>query len=333
MRFVDLPTPGDADVMRLGTRPLPVPQAGEILIRVAGAGINAPDLQQRRGRYDPPPGASPILGLEVAGEVAVLGEGASRFRIGDRVAALCNGGGYADYVAVPEGQALPLPIGWSMRAAAALPETFFTIQQTLVMRAGLSSGMTLLIHGAAGGIGGAAISIAKTYGATPIAVVSSPEKAAYARSLGATAVIDRTQEDFVARVMALTDDRGVARIVDIVGGETFAKNLAASATEGAILQLATLGGGAAEINAGLIVQKRLSIFGSTLRPQPPAVKAAIATSLAEAVWPALGNGRIRPPRTQYFPLEFVVEAHRAMEQRSHFGKIVLLTGFGAAAPD
>jgi putative PIG3 family NAD(P)H quinone oxidoreductase len=328
MEFVDVPQPGGPEVLRLARRPLPAPGRGEVLIRVAAAGVNAPDLQQRRGRYDPPPGASPILGLEVGGEIAALGDGARRFAPGQPVVALTNGGGYAEYVAVPEGQVLPVPEGWSGADAAALPETFFTIEQTLVMRAGLSAGMHVLVHGGAGGIGGAAISIARLQGARPIAVVSSPEKAAYARALGAVATIDRRHEDLVSRTRELTDGRGAERIVDIVGSETMAHNLEAAAVEGIILQLATLAGGRAEINAGLIVGKRLAILGSTLRPQPTEVKAAIAENLEREVWPALADGRIGPPRIRYFPLAEAVAAHRAMEQPDHFGKIVLLTPFG-----
>jgi NADPH:quinone reductase len=328
MITIEIRTPGGPEVLRRLTLEAPRPGPGDVVIRVAGAGVNAPDLAQRRGRYDPPPGASPILGLEVAGEVAALGRGASRFAVGDKVAALCNGGGYAEYVAVPEGQVLPLPTGVDLLVAAALPETYFTIQQTLVMRAGLAAGMSVLIHGAAGGIGGAAITISRLYGARPIAVVSSAEKAAHAARLGAEAVIDRSREDFVSRIRELTAGRGAERIVDIVGAANFGHNLEAAATEAVILQLATLGGPRAEINAGLIVSKRLSILGSTLRPQPREVKAAIAGSLAQLVWPALGAGRVPLPLIRYFPLEDAAAAHQAMEQREHFGKIVLVTPFG-----
>ena len=329
MAAIDFSAPGGPEVLRRLTHDTPRPATGDILIRVAGAGINSPDLQQRRGRYDPPPGASPLLGLEVSGEVAALGEGASRFAIGDKVVALCNGGGYAEYVAVPEGQALPVPDGVDLLAAAALPETFFTIQQTLVMRAGLAAGHTVLIHGAAGGIGGAAIATSRVYGARPIAVVSSPEKAEYVRGLGADAVIDRSREDFVARTMELTEGRGADRIVDVVGAQNLTHNLEAAAIEAVIVQLATLGGPRAEVNAGLVVSRRLSILGSTLRPQPREVKAAIAASLAERVWPALAAGQIRRPYLQYFPLEDAFHGHKAMERREHFGKLVLVTPVGA----
>lgn len=330
MTAIEITSPGGPDVLRPRTLPLPVPAPGEVLIRVAGAGINSPDLQQRRGRYDPPPGASLLPGLEVSGEVVAQGERATRHPIGARVVALCNGGGYAEYVAVPEGQVLPLPHGLTLTAGAALPETYFTIQQTLVLRAGLAAGQSVLIHGAAGGLGGAAICIARAYGANPIAVVSSAAKAAYAKSLGAWAVIDRAQENLVDRVRALTGGRGADRIVDIVGGDTLAHNLEAAAVEAHLLLLATLSGARAEINASLIVGKRLTLHGSTLRPQPAGVKAAIADSLGETIWPALAAGTIPAPRIATFRLEAAAAAHAAMEQRSHFGKLVLLTRFGEA---
>lgn len=333
MHGIDFRAPGGPEVLRRRTFDVPPAAPGEVLIRVAGAGINAPDLAQRRGRYDPPTGHSAIPGLEVGGEVVALGDGATAFAIGDKVVALCNGGGYAEYVAVPEGQALPVPPGWSVVEAAALPETYFTIQQTLVLRAGLAPGMTVLIHGAAGGLGGAAIAIAGHYGARPIAVVSSAEKAAYAQSLGAWATIDRSMLDFVARALELTDGKGCDRIIDIVGGHNIGHNFNAAAIEGHILQLATLGGPRAEINAGQIVSKRLTITGSTLRPQPPEVKAAIAASLRRDVWPALGDGRIKPPRIRLIAFDDVVAAHQAMEERTNYGKIVLVTQFGQSLPE
>jgi len=331
MTAIEITAPGGPEVLRATRFPVPVPAPGEVLVRVAGAGINSPDLQQRRGRYDPPPGASPLPGLEVSGEVVACGAGATRHVIGARVVALCNGGGYAEYVAVPEGQVLPLPRGLTLSTGAALPETYFTIQQTLVLRAGLAQGQTVLIHGAAGGLGGAAICIARVYGANPIAVVSSADKAAYAKSLGAWAVIDRSRENLVERVRALTGNRGADRIVDIVGGDTLAQNLEAAAVEAHILLLATLSGAPADINASLIVGKRLTLHGSTLRPQPPAVKAAIAASLAETVWPALAAGTIPAPRIATFRLDEAAAAHAAMEQRTHYGKLVLLTRFGETA--
>lgn len=324
MTAIAISRPGGPEVLQPVEMPLPQPGIGEVLIRVAAAGINAPDLAQRRGSYAPPPDASPLPGLEVSG---------IRVDTGVPVVALCNGGGYADYVAVPEGQVLPLPPGWSFEAGAALPETLFTVQQTLVLRAGLAPGMWVLIHGAAGGIGGAAIQICRLYGARPIAVVSSQAKADYARALGAEAVIDHAQEDFVERARALTEGRGVDRVLDMVGGDYLARNMAASARGGHIVQIAALDQAKSEISAGQLVMKWLTLSGSTLRPQDAASKAAIAASLRHEVWPALADGRIRPPRLRVGALEDAALAHAAMEDRASFGKIVLRTAFGQSMPD
>ena len=252
---------------------------------------------------------------------------------GEKVVALCNGGGYAEYVTVPAGQVLPLPQGWSLVAGAALPETFFTVLQTLVMRAGLEAGMQVLIHGAAGGIGGAAIQICRLYGANPIAVVSSAEKAAYVRSLGAIDVIDHSTEDFVERTRAITGGHGADRILDMVGGDYLPRNIAASARGGHIVQVASLDAKKSEISAGALVMKWLTLSGSTLRPQNDAAKAAIADSLRRHVWPALAEGRIRPPRIRALPLAEAARGHAAMETRENYGKIVMLTAFGASLAD
>lgn len=324
MLAIAIAAPGGPEALQPVQVPLPRPGPGEVLIRVAAAGINAPDLAQRRGTYNPPPDASPLPGLEVSGEIAGTGE---------KVVALCNGGGYAEYVAVPEGQVLPLPDGWSFAAAAALPETLFTVQQTLVLRAGLSAGMHVLIHGATGGIGGAAIQICRLYGANPIAVVSSPEKAAYARALGATDVIDHSTEDFVVRARELTSGHGVDRVLDMVGGDYLPRNIEVSARGGHVVQIASMEGRKSEINAGALVMKWLTLSGSTLRPQDAAAKAAIAQSLARDVWPALADGRIRPPRIRTLPLEEASRGHEAMERRDNYGKIVMLTRFGAGFAD
>ena len=313
--------------------PVPSPAAGEVLIRVAAAGINAPDLGQRRGTYDPPPGASPLPGLEVSGEVAALGADVAGFVLGEPVVALTNGGGYAEYATVPAGQVLPLPRGWSLAAGAALPETFFTVQQILVMRAGLAPGMDVLIHGAAGGIGGAAVQIAKLFGASPIAVVSTAEKARYVETLGATSVIDHTREDFVTRTLELTGGKGADRILDMVGGDNLNRNIEASARGGHIVQVAAMAGTPSRISAGKLVMKWLTISGSTLRPQSADTKAAIAQSLKQQVWPALEAGRIVRPRIRGLPLEEAAAGHAALERREHYGKIVLLTEYGRALVD
>ena len=328
MIAVAIAAPGGPEMLQPTRQPVPLPKPGEVLIRVAAAGLNAPDLGQRRGTYAPPPGASPLPGLEVSGEVAALGTGTTGFATGDRAVALTNGGGYAEYVAVPVGQVLPLPDGWSLIEGATLPETCFTIEQTLVMRAGLKPGMWVLIHGGAGGIGGAAIQTTRLHGARPIAVVSSAEKADYALSLGAEAIIRHDTEDFVARTMAITGEHGADRIIDMVAGENLERNISASARFGHIILLATAGGAKAEINAARLMMKQLTLSGSTLRPQTSAAKAAIAASLTSNLWPALAAGRIRKPRIQRFALADAPAAHRALETRANYGKIVLVTDFG-----
>ena len=328
MTAIAITAPGGPQVLQPLAQPLPRLAPDEVLIRVAAAGVNAPDLSQRRGHYDPPPGASPLPGLEVSGLIAARGADVGGLDEGQPVVALCNGGGYAEYVAVPAGQVLPLPAGWTLVDGAALPETFFTVQQTLVMRAGLAAGMDVLIHGAAGGIGGTAIQIARLCGARPIAVVSTPEKALYAEGLGAAAVIEHGREDFVARTLELTGGRGADRILDMVGGDNLPRNIEAAARGGHIVLLAAMSGAPSTVSAGKLVFKWLTVSGSTLRPQPPAVKAAIADSLRRSVWPALTDGRIRPPRIRRLPLDAAAAAHAEMEQRAHCGKLLLVTAFG-----
>jgi NADPH:quinone reductase len=330
MIAIAVAAPGSPDALQPTTMTSPVPKPGEVLIRVAGAGVNYPDIQQRLGKYDPPPGASPLIGLEVAGEIAAVGEGATGFAIGDRVMALCNGGGYAEYAAVAAGQVLPLPMGWTMAGAAALPETWFTVVQTLVMRAGLRPGMWVLVHGASGGIGGAAIMISAALGAKPIAIVSSPKKAEYARSLGAVATIDHTTDDFVERTWEITARHGADRVVDILGGHATAKNIDASALGGHIVLVATLDGWHGGIQLGKIVSRHLTISGSTLRPQTSETKAAIAGRIKSDLWSALETPETPRPRIEYFPLAHAADAHRRIESRTGYGKIVLLTAFGEA---
>lgn len=315
--------PGGPEVLGTATVPVPAPNPGEVLIRVAAAGVNSPDIAQRRGDYPPPPGHSPILGLEVSGEIAIA---AGPWREGDKVVALTNGGAYAQYVAVPAGQVLPVPAGWSLADAAALPETWFTITQTLVMRAGLGAGMNVLITGAAGGLGGAAIQIARIVGATPIAIVGSPEKADYVRGLGATAIIRHDLEDVVARTRDLTGGRGADRILDMLGGDATARHIDAAAPFGHIVQVATLGGRNADVPLNKMVGKQLTLSGSTLRHQSTQTKAAIAARLREDLWDALADPALPRPRIRHFPLADAASAHRAMEDRSNFGKIVLTIG-------
>lgn len=329
MTAIAISAPGEPGVLTPVEFATPVPGPGEVLIRVAAAGVNGPDLAQRRGAYPPPPGASPLLGLEVAGEVAAIGEGVMAFTPGDQVMALCNGGGYAEYVTVPMGQVLSIPQGWSMTQAAALPETWFTVTQTLVMRAGLSAGMTVLVHGGAGGIGGAAIQICAILGAQAIAVVSTQDKADYCDGLGAMASIDRTRENIVDRVMALTDERGVDRILDLVGGALAAVNIAASARGGHIVQVSTLEGGTATVPLRTMMTKDLTLSGSTLRPQSAATKAAIAERIRTDLLPALSAPDWIKPEISTYSLADAAQAHADMESRRHRGKLILVTAFGA----
>lgn len=329
MLAIAIAAPGGPDVLTPRRVPLPVLAEGDVLIRVAAAGVNGPDLAQRRGLYEPPPGASPLPGLEVAGEIVALGTATTGWAIGDRVMALTNGGGYAEYAAVPFGQVLPVPDGWSLAEAAALPETWFTVTQTLVMRAGLAAGMVVLVHGAAGGIGGAAIQIAGILGARAIGIVSSDDKADYCAGLGAVAVIDRTRENIAERVMALTDGHGADRIVDLVGGAMAAVNVAAAARGGHIVQISTLEGATATFPLRGLMSKDLTLSGSTLRPQPPATKAAIARRIRSDLLPALATPGFERPHVTTFALAEAPAAHAAMESRRHRGKLVLLTPFGS----
>ncbi len=332
MTAVCIAEPGGPEVLTPCTSPVPQPGPAEVLIRVAAAGINGPDLAQRRGLYAPPPGASPLPGLEVAGEIAAMGGEVTSLALGDRVMALTNGGGYAEYVAVPFGQVLLVPEGWRLAEAAALPETWFTVTQTLVMRAGLRPGMHVLVHGGAGGIGGAAIQICSIVGAHAMAVVSDGDKASYCDRLGAIATIDRTRENIVDRVMALTDGRGADRVVDLIGGALTAVNIAASARGGHIVQVSTLEGATANVPLRTIMAKDLTLSGSTLRPQTAATKAAIAAHIGDNfLAPLSAPGWIKPGIATFLLAE-AARAHAEMESRRHRGKLILLTAFGAANP-
>ncbi len=306
----------------------PEPGEGEVLIRVAAAGLNRPDLLQRRGLYVPNKDNALRPGLEVSGTIEVLGPGATRFAPGDRVVALANGGGYAEYVVVPEGQVLPCPTGWRLVDAAALPEVFFTIEQTLVLRAGIEPGMRVLVHGASGGLGTAAIQVARHFGATTIATISSEEKAKYVLGRGANHLIAYPHEDFATRVKELTGGHGADRIIDIVGGEYLRRNMEAAAQNATIIQLAFLDGAKSEIVLPQLLGKGLTLFGSLLGPQSGRVKAEIAAAVERDLWPALASGEIGPPRISYFALNEAAAAHAAMEAEDHYGKIVLVTPYG-----
>jgi len=323
MRFVEVPAPGGPEVMRIGETALPVVKSDEVLIRVQAAGVNRPDVAQRQGAYPPPPGASPILGLEAAGEIAGIGEAVKNFRLGDKVTALCNGGGYADYVAVAATQCLPWPNNFTAIQAAALPENFFTVWANVFGHGKLAAGESLLVHGGTSGIGIAAIQMAIARGATVFATAGSAAKCAAIERLGATA-INYKDSDFAEALAAATEKRGVDVILDMVGAPYFVRNVKSLARDGRLVFIAFLNGSKLD-NVDLlpIMLKRLTITGSTMRPRTPAEKAAIADALKAEIWPLLEAGRIAPIIDQVFPLEDVAKAHAPMESSAHIGKIML----------
>jgi NADPH:quinone reductase len=323
MAVVEMPSAGGPDVLVPGRRPVPAPASGEVLIRVEAAGVNGPDLMQRKGLYPPPPGASDLLGLEVAGEVVALGDGASRWSVGDRVTALTNGGGYAEFCAVDERHCLPIPKGVSVRDAAGLPETFFTVWSNIFMGAGLKAGETLLVHGGAGGIGTTAIQLGKAFGAMVIATDSPEARCALCRDLGADRVVDYKREDFVDIVRK---EGGADVILDIVGGPNIERNMKAASHDARIVQLAFALGSKVEINMMPIMLKRLTYTGSTLRTRPPEFKARIAAEIKDKVWPKIESGQIRVVTNRTFPLAQAAEAHALMESAGHTGKILLVAG-------
>ncbi len=328
MRAIEIAEPGGPDVLRPVTRPLPVPGPGEVLVKVAAAGVNRPDVSQRKGGYPPPPGASDLPGLEIAGTVAALGppskeQGHQRWAIGDKVCALVAGGGYAEYCAAPADQCLPWPAGFDALRAAALPETFFTVWGNVAQRAKLQAGETILVHGGSSGIGTTAIQIAKSLGATVIVTAGSDEKCAACLKLGAARAINYRTEDYVAIAKEMTGGKGVDVILDMVGDDYIARDIAALAPEGRLVFIAFQKGRKAEIDFQPIMLKRLTVTGSTLRPRDVAFKSAVARELEERVWPLLGTGQIAPIIHATFTLANAAEAHRMMEAGDHIGKIVL----------
>ncbi len=324
MRFLTATAAGGPEVLCLATGPIPEPGANEVLIRVAAAGVNRPDALQRAGRYPPPPGASPVLGLEVAGEIAALGALVPKWQVGQRVVALTNGGGYAEYCAVPAGQVLPWPKGFTAAEAAALPETFFTVWANVFQIGGLQAGQSLLVHGGGSGIGTTAVQLAAAFGAEVFVTVGSAEKAMACCKLGAKAAILYREQDFVAEIARLTAGRGVDLVLDIVGGPYFTRNLRCLAPGGRLLLIGTLGGSSAhEAELAPILTRRLIVTGSTLRPRSAEEKAAIAAELHERVWPLLELGRIRPVIAATFPLAKAAQAHALLEDQPPLGKIVL----------
>ena len=327
MRAVEISAPGPADVLRLVDRPRPVPAPGEVLVRVAAAGVNRPDVLQRLGKYAPPPGASDLPGLEVAGHVVAVTPAAdgvrSRWAEGDAVCALVAGGGYAEYCAVPAAQCLPIPAGFSMARAAALPETFFTVWTNVFERGRLQAGDTLLVHGGSSGIGTVAIQLGHAFGARVFVTAGSAEKCAACLALGASAALNYRERDWVAELKAATAGRGVDVILDMVGGDYTPRNLALLADDGRLVQIAFLKASKVEVDLMPVMRRRLTITGSTLRPQSVAAKHAIAQALEARVWPLLAAGSVAPVIHAVLPLAQAADAHRMMEEGRHIGKIVL----------
>lgn len=327
MTAVAITAPGGLDKLAVVRRPLPALLDRQILVRVRAAGVNRPDVLQRRGQHPPPAGApADIPGLEIAGEVAALGPGATRFALGDAVTALVPGGGYGEYCAVHESNALPVPDGFSMVEAAAIPETFFTVWPNLFDRGRLTAGETLLVHGGTSGIGTVAIQLAKAFGATVIATAGSADKCAACRKLGANAAINYREEDFVERVREITQGHGADVIIDLIGGDYVARNYAAAAEEGRIVQIGLQQANKAEVPLGLLLYKRLTHTGSALRHRPVAFKAAVAEALHKRVWPLFATRAVAPVIDSTFPLVEAAKAQERMEASQHIGKIVLTMG-------
>lgn len=320
MRVTEISGPGGPEVLVPATRPMPSPGHGQVLIRVAFAGVNRPDALQRAGSYAPPPGASDLPGLEAAGEVAAVGPDVSAWRVGDPVCALVPGGGYAEYVVTPAAQCLPVPSGMGLREAACLPETFFTVWTNVFERGGLTAGERFLVHGGSSGIGTTAIQLAHVMGARVFATAGSAEKCTACLSLGAERAINYRDEDFC---QVMRDAGGADLILDMVGGDYLPRNIKALADDGRLVQIAFLQGPKVAVNFAQVMMRRLTITGSTLRPQSDIAKARIAQGLRRVVWPLLEAGRIAPVMDQEFPLAEAAAAHARMESSAHIGKIVL----------
>ena len=315
---------GGPEVLHVVTGPAPTPPPGEVLIRVQAAGVNRPDVQQRKGSYPPPPGASPLLGLEVAGEVAAVGDGVERLRVGDRVCALANGGGYAEYCTAPATQCLPFPAGYDAIRAAALPETYFTVWANLFQLGRLQPGEAALVHGGTSGIGVTAIQLAQEFGSRIYATAGSRAKCDACLKFGADAAINYKESDFAAAIKEFTAGKGVDVVLDMVGGSYATQNLRCLGMDGRLVIIAFLGGAKAEmLDLTPIMVRRLTVTGSTMRPRTTAQKAAIADALRDKVWPVLEAGRCGPVIHEVFPLEQASEAHRLMESSAHIGKIML----------
>ena len=323
MRYVAAHEPGPPDVLAIAEGPVPIPKPSEVLIKVSYAGVNRPDCAQRAGTYPPPADASPIIGLEVAGEIVQCADGVTAWQVGDEVCALTPGGGYAEYCTTPASFCLPIPKGLTSLEAASLPENFFTVWNNLFDRAHLARGETVLIHGGTSGIGVTAIQLAKQYEALVITTVGSDEKAEFCRSLGADHAINYKTQDFVAEVARITQKRGVDVVLDMVGGDYIEKNLKSLALEGRLVMIAFLHGGRVEVDWRHIMMRRLTVTGSTLRASPTERKAAIANSLRAKVWPLIEGGVVKPIIHRVFPLADAAAAHQLMESSQHIGKIML----------
>ncbi|MBP2312000.1 NAD(P)H-quinone oxidoreductase [Azospirillum soli] len=323
MTCVEIAAPGGPEVLRPVQRTAPIPGPGEVLIAVEAAGVNRPDLLQRQGRYDPPPGASDLPGLEVAGRVVALGEGVTEWAADDAVCALLAGGGYAQYCVAPAAQVLPVPKGFGMVEAAALPETFFTVWTNVFERGALKSGETLLVHGGSSGIGTTAIQLAKAFGATVFTTAGNADKCRACEELGADRAIDYKTEDFVGVIKEATGGRGVDVVLDMVGGDYVARDIEIMAPDGRHVSIAFLQGPKVSLNLFPVMTKRLTLTGSTLRARSVEEKGRIARALREKVWPLLEAGKVKPVIHQTFPLGQAAEAHRLMETSTHIGKIVL----------
>ena len=325
MTAIEIREPGGPEVLVAAERPLPAPGGGEVLVKVRAAGVNRPDIMQRQGKYPPPPGASDIPGLEIAGTIESVGEGVRDWQVGDRVCALVAGGGYAEYAAAPAPQCLPVPRPLDFIAAAAIPETFFTVWTNVFERGRLQPSESLLVHGGASGIGTTAIQLARAFGGQVFATAGTAEKCAACERLGAERAINYREADFVAAVRDATGGRGVDVILDMVGGEYLARNLELLALDGRLVQIATLGGPNARINMIPVLHRRLTITGSTLRARTVAEKGAIARALRERVWPLLESRMVAPVVHATFPLRDAAAAHRMLEADTHIGKLVLIT--------
>lgn len=327
MRQIRFAGAGGPEVIALETAPLPTPGPGQVLIAVVAAGVNRPDVAQRAGLYPPPPGATEIPGLEVAGRIAALGEGVSGLSLGEEVCALVISGGYAEFAVAEAAHCLPKPTPFSLVDAAGLPETYFTVYSNVVQRGRLARGESFLVHGGSSGIGATAIQMAKLFGARVFATAGSPEKCRFCEDLGADAAIDYKEDDFAEAVKRLTDGRGVDVILDMIGASYLARNIKSLAQDGRLVMIALMGGYKVDgLNITPIMRNRLTFTGSTLRPRPKADKAAIAGGLRRDVWPELDSGHIRCVTHATFPLERAQDAHALMESSAHLGKILLTTG-------